>query len=268
MSGDRLLQDLAQRVREHDRELERLDRLMSGPETAAASELEIEALKPLDPVFRRAIVDKLSGELGITAARSDRTVRRAAPGFIDSVRNALERLVAPLRTPSWTAVGFGTAVAAAVVAALTLGIFREGMEGTGTFSPYGLTLQGKALVRGEQQPNSGPVVLGTGDAFKLLLRPETAVQGPMAARAFVLEGETARPLQAPPAQVLENGVALITGTVGADVLIPEGNSQLLVVIGRPESLPDGRELARRLRGSNAVRTDDWAGWTVEVQRTP
>jgi hypothetical protein len=87
-------------------------------------------------------------------------------------------------------------------------------------------------------------------------------------RAYVLKGETQQPLQAPSAQVLDNGIALIAGRIGADVLFPEGDAKLLVVIGRPDALPDGAELARRLRGIDSVRTDEWLAWSVEIRRSP
>jgi hypothetical protein len=268
MSDDVLLHGLAQRVREHERELERLERLISDPR-AARTEIELEALRPLDPAFRKATVEKLSGESsGFATLTGDRTAQRSAPGVIDGLRRALEQLVAPLRASSWPILGLGAVAAAAVVAALTLGVYREGLESSGAFAPYGLTLQGKAFLRGEQSTSSGPVVLGTGDEFKLLLRPESAVQGPLAVRAYVLKGETQQPLQAPSAQVLDNGIALIAGRIGADVLFPEGDAKLLVVIGRPDALPDGAELARRLRGIDSVRTDEWLAWSVEIRRSP
>jgi hypothetical protein len=81
------------------------------------------------------------------------------------------------------------------------------------------------------------VTLVAGGHFDLELRPEHPVTGAIAARGFLLRGETVRPWD-PPFTVAGDGTVRIEGAV--DVLfagVPPGPWEVAIAVGRPENLP-------------------------------
>jgi hypothetical protein len=159
-----------------------------------------------------------------------------------------------------------SAMAASVAAIAVVGVYLT-LGGPGTHAPplpgYELSLQGRALFRGAGTPEEGPVEFSSGTRFELVLRPASAVSAEVAARVWVKQDGTIRELPAAPA-VAARGVIVIDGRIGSDWHLPAGDSDLYVVVGREDALPDGSVLTQRLQGERRVDTDDWVAWRVPV----
>jgi hypothetical protein len=158
-----------------------------------------------------------------------------------------------------------SAVAASVAAIAVVGIYLT-LGGPGTQAPplpgYELSLQGRALFRGAA-PAEGPVEFSSGTRFELVLRPASAVSTEVAARLWVHQDGTTRELSAAPT-VAARGVIVIDGRIGSDWQLPAGDSDLYVVVGRPDAMPDVSILTQRLQSEHRVDTADWVAWRVPV----
>ena len=89
--------------------------------------------------------------------------------------------------------------------------------------------------------------LGKGDNFNLLIRPTSRVQGAVAARGFLLQGDQTRAWN-PTFVVAEDGTVTLSGPVEkvfADV--PPGPWDVAVIVGRPETLPTKPDEVLRAR---------------------
>ena len=94
-------------------------------------------------------------------------------------------------------------------------------------------------------------------------RPETAVTGTVAARAFVVQGDGDATEVAPNAQVAPTG-AIELRFRGADLIgTRHGAARLRVVVGRPEALR-----ALPARSPSAVADPRWRELTVPLDLGP
>lgn len=257
MSDDPLLRELTRLAREdQEREDARLggrwDALTAGrltpeeeeelraltetsPEAAAA----YEAFRPLGADFRARMAQAARFQLGPRAAAPRATRRR--------------------RRLRWSISG-------AALAAATLLFLLWPQHGKAPLPSYGLELGGDVhILRSETaEPASERKVFVPGNRLRLVLTPNVAVEGPVAASVFVLGADGVSPLAAPPSAISKEGAVRIEGEVGGDVLLPRGDVSLLVVVGRPGSLPDGEELAARLAESGSVHTAAWSAFKVPL----
>ncbi|WP_437849792.1 hypothetical protein [Sorangium sp. So ce363] len=145
-----------------------------------------------------------------------------------------------------------TALAAAAAAVLVVRLSLEGdrhhprglLDDPGAVAmlpvpAYAMTLAG-GEVR-ERSASSGADAtarLGPGSRLEITLRPATRVDGPVAVRAFLIQGETARPWDVH-ADLSEQGAARIEGdTETLFPGVPEGEWEIAIAIGRPAALPD------------------------------
>ena len=106
------------------------------------------------------------------------------------------------------------------------------------------------------------VTLAAGGQFDLELRPAAPVTGAIAARGFLLRGDTVRPWD-PPFSVARDGTVRISGPV--DVLfagVPAGSWEVAVAVGRPETLPTAPGDVLRAR----AQQPDTVGWRLVRQR--
>ena len=267
MSDDSLLREL-RRVAREDQELEkaeldgRWDAFAAGrlsteeeeelrelakesPEAAAA----YEAFRPVGADFRARVVEaarfQLAGSRRSAARPLARPTQRAADG--------------PRRQRWWLPSG------ALAAAALLLVVFwpRE----LPPLPPYGLELAGdvKTLRSSEAESPLERKVYVPGNRLRLVLMPSAAVDGPVTASAFVLAAGVPRRFDGPPAEVSEAGAVLIEGEVGREIELPFGDSYLLVVVGRSDSMPDVEELQSRLAVEASVHTAAWSAWKVPVR---
>lgn len=106
------------------------------------------------------------------------------------------------------------------------------------------------------------VPLEAGGHFDLELRPLSPVTGAIAARGFLLRGDTVRPWN-PPFSVTRDGTVHITGPV--DTLfagVPPGPWEVAVAVGRPETLPTAPSDVLRARGEQPEN----ASWRLVRER--
>ena len=270
MSDDPLLRELI-RVAREEREAEfgrldaRWDALSVGalrpeeeeklralaeesPEAAAAWE----AFRPLGDEFRTRVAE---------AARFQLKARGPAAGAEPSRASTPAVGAVPGRRPRWWLPG------AAVAAAASLLLFLWPARELPPLPAYGLELDGH--VHEMRSPSSAAdeqrKLFTAGNRLRLVLTPSTTVPGPVAVRAFSLGTDGLRPLEAPPATISASGAVRIEGDVGGDVRLPSGDSWLLVVVGRADSLPVAEELRSRLEGSESLHTAAWTAWRVAVR---
>jgi hypothetical protein len=106
------------------------------------------------------------------------------------------------------------------------------------------------------------VTLSPGGQFQLELRPEHPVTGAIAARGFLLQGDTVRPWD-PPFSVDRDGTVRIAGPVDALFAgIPAGAWEVAIAVGRPETLPTAPNDVLRARGQEL----EAAGWRLVRER--
>ena len=106
------------------------------------------------------------------------------------------------------------------------------------------------------------VTLEAGGQFDLELRPQVPVIGAIAARGFLLRGDTVRPWD-PPFSVAGDGTVRISGPV--DVLfagVPGGAWEVAIAVGRPETLPTAPRDVLMARG----KQPESVGWRLVRER--
>lgn len=219
-------------------------------ETAAAWEI----FRPLEAEFRARLVDRLRRQTRqSTSASGDAAELATVP--------LTRRFIAALRSltgPRWM-------IPVAVAAALAMLLLPAGQGRP--IADYHLDWSGSVQpLRSPESPADGQVsVLATGNRLELLLTPETAVEGPVAARVFVAGGAVVAPLEGARPRVSETGSVRLTGVVGREIRLPAGEWELLVVVGRPRHLPSADELVARTAGSPRIRTRQWLAWKLAVR---
>ncbi|WP_437274585.1 hypothetical protein WME90_25385 [Sorangium sp. So ce375] len=107
---------------------------------------------------------------------------------------------------------------------------------------YAMTLAGGEVSErsaGSHADTPATARLGPGSRLEIALRPSTRVDGPIAVRAFLIQGEAARPWDVQ-ADVSDQGAARIEGDTETLFRgVPEGEWEIAIAIGRPAALPDG-----------------------------
>jgi len=206
---------------------------------AAASEegrAAYEAFRPLGPEFQARVVQTLR----------NRSARRVVP-----FRRRAEQL------GGWL-VGMAAAAAVLFLMLRSPGSLPPLPEYTAVPSGGVQTLRG-----------APPQALGTllpGSTFDLILRPGTAVSGPVEARYFLARGGEVRPWPVPKGamQSSGDGVLRIHGMVGGAIVIPPGGWTLWAVVGRPRSLPDAAALRADL-AQGQTRTPYWQALKIDLK---
>ncbi|WP_437893093.1 hypothetical protein [Sorangium sp. So ce124] len=198
-----------------------------------------------------------------TAAASAEAAGPPPPGQHTAAARGGEVLPLPRkpgRAPWRTAA---TALAAAAAAVLVVRLSLEGdkhhprglLDDPGAVAmlpvpAYAMTLAGGEV--SERSASSGADAtarLGPGSRLEITLRPATRVDGPVAVRAFLIQGETARPWDVH-ADLSEQGAARIEGdTETLFPGVPEGEWEIAIAIGRPAALPDSAAEVRDPRPS-------------------
>lgn len=285
MHDDELLRRLAEAVRDDEREeRERLDprwdelaagRLPAEEEAALRSEAEgsmagkeaWSAFSPLGAGFRARVVRE-ARELLAAPASGRMDGAGAAAGAPE------ERLPRPLRRPRpavrprhWWA-----AAAALAAAALLVAVWPEGERPP--LPAYEVHLGGE--VRLERAPGAAAAgerswrearIFAPGNRLELVLRPEQAIAGPVEARTYRQEGSSLRPWPLP-VEHPAGGAVRVAGTVGREIDLPAGESTLVVVLGRPGTLPAAEEALARLAAGGRIQTRDWLAWRQRLVLPP
>ncbi len=137
---------------------------------------------------------------------------------------------------------------------------------------YTLQIDDRMRQRGNEAGDATVVNYGPGDAFLLTARPDTAVDEPVRIHVFADTGDGPVLLSLPAARTASSGALQIAGTVGRDVPLPEGQSLLYVVVGRPASLPAIEDIVSTLADQPRAADRDWTAWqyrlTVEQDAQP
>lgn len=112
---------------------------------------------------------------------------------------------------------------------------------------------GARATRAAAAPLEGDLALPYGSRFEVVLRPFTRVEGPLAARPFLLGPGAAKRLDLP-VEISAEGSVRISGAV-EELGAPPGRWELVIAVGRPASLPSAaQELADSSRsGSRALQ---------------
>lgn len=260
MSDERLLKDLARlaRARQADEPAAEWDRLASGelsPEEQARLRAEADAspeaaaawdaFQPLEADFRTALVESACRELGQVAppAVAGALPRRAARAW--------------LRAALWPAL-----------AAASLLLFLRPWNQPSVLPSYELSLAGALRTERSAAPPADtrePVPFAFGNRFELLLTPATSAGSEVAARVYVSHAGSLDELVTPTPERSADGALRISGVVGEQLRLPEGEFALLVVVGRPGALPDARALAERLSQASLAREAFWTAWRLRVR---
>lgn len=235
-------------------------RLRAEATEAAPAEAEAawEAFRPFDADVRRRLLATARGQL---AAETRGTEERVEP----EKRSGGKVIRGPRR---WWLPPAILAAAAALVLLLRPAPAPAPLPG------YGLELAGSVQEMRSETPADAPReapgeaprhLFAPGNRLRLVLTPEVAVEGPVAARFFLVHDGGTSTLRAPDAAVSEAGAVLLEGVVGGEVRLPEGDSELLVAVGRPGALPEAGELRRRLASEASPGSQDWTAWKVPVR---
>ncbi len=137
-------------------------------------------------------------------------------------------------------IGRAVALIAPLAVAAGLLLTFASLRSAGSIPNYELTLSGEQPMRGETDSPAEP--MGTHrfsphERFRVLLRPERAFEGPVAARVFLVRGGDVRIWHTPVDVSNEGAIRIVTPleTLPAD---SGGAWDMVIVVGRPDALPD------------------------------
>ncbi len=161
------------------------------------------------------------------------------------------------------------AIAAAFALVMVGGVLLQGPKLT-PLPAYEISLQGRAVVRGESSAEADGTVVefAPGMRWELVLRPETAIEDELELQAWALapEGE---PVRLPAtATYTPRGAVQVEGTVDDQWPLAPGEGALLVVLGRQDRLPAAPELLQRLGEDQRMSTRDWNVWRLAIRTLP
>jgi len=277
MTDEELLKAMGRAARADQPLDERWDKLAAGEltdaerdellEAAAHSEEAAdayEAFRPLGAEFEARVVERLrAGRAGAARSSAPGAAAEAPPGRARGAEPVARKVVPfPQRERRRSFVPLALA-ASLLVAVGVATLLRQGAAPA--LPGYGLRLDGQVtLMRGESPPPQA-APFAAGNTFRLVLTPETRVDGEVAARAYLLSDGSIEPLPAPAPRTSDDGAVLIEGEVGDDVLLPQGAARILVVVGRESKLPDPAALAARLGAAGQEQSDDWSAWMLPVR---
>ena len=262
MNDDELLEETIAHVRSsrkrraHD---ERLDAFAEGrldeagvralaPIEGDDLDDEIEAFSPLSEEARGRISERLLAtivsEKAANNVKGDNAVS-AAPPEPRPVVVTLRRLT--------------VAVSALALAASLAFVLRGRTEAEAPLPKYEVAfVGGEQAWRGEapEETNTADKAkhrFSHGERVRLSIRPGTTVSGPVEARIFLRRGDDVRPW---PTAVDVSSAGAVRIAASPDTLPPgtEGEWELVVAIGRPQSLPTARDLRSPSAGVQIVST--------------
>lgn len=219
---DRLLEDLAALQRQ----------LEAEPSGERAERLE----RPLDSAFRQRLLHRIQEEQrSQTATEADPLSQR--PSQPQSLRDdGTSPVVRRLPISKWLPP-------LALAAGLAILFLSPGT--TAPLPEYALEVRGQIR---QQRSLVAPSLeeipqLSIDGSLRLLMRPATSVEGPLEAVAMALSDSADRkvPLSSIEYQVSDLGALQLEAPVAALGLSP-GRWTLIVAVGRPEHLPDWRDL--------------------------
>ena len=113
-------------------------------------------------------------------------------------------------------------------------------------------------------PPAAGIALRRGGTFAIDLHPASPVVGAVAARGFLLQGQSVHPWD-PPFSVDVDGEVHIAGPVGTLFAgVPDGAWEVAVAVGRPEMLPTAPDDVLRARAGTSPDTWHLAWERIEL----
>lgn len=227
----------------------------SSPEHARAWE----AFLPLDDAALARIADHVDRELDAGAPVAEPTAAAEAPRASSEVSRGSVvvplRRRAPARSLAWAGAAVGVLAAAA---ALVLVLRAPAAPPLPGYSLEVLSSEGPLRSDGRTAESAATVRLRPDTRFQAVLRPATAVTGPVAVRVYE---RTKGGLRVVPAEteVADGGAVRLTGRAGDLFGAGGGEREILVVIGRPEAIPGPEALAEIVADRDDLLLDGNAG---------
>jgi hypothetical protein len=282
MSDDKLMAALAQLAREEQKNPDathgtdpaaddpwvRIVEGKAGPDELGALETRaaedplvkaaLEAYRPLDARTRDAMAARALEKLGAAPPKGE---EGAPPQPADAapVSNVV---------PFGRTMGRALMVLAPLAAAAAVAFVVMGKGGGDSLPDYAVDVTGgdrkvrgddgvRSVIEPQRDPHAGAVRevhVSEGSRFSIVLRPETRVEGPVAARAVLVRDGRSQEFRVPIEVAPEGAVRLVATT--EDFPAPaHGTWGLVVVVGRPDALPASEDVARKAAG-RGFRTFD------------
>jgi hypothetical protein len=208
-------------------------RAVAREEATALASAPIDASAPLSADERGEIAALLLGTPG--GARKDPKAKTNAPAEAGVASLAEARL----RRRRWLTVAVPLAAAAGL--ALVLGPLSSNRTRFEPLPDYDVTAEGGLKTVRGGDPNGGgaatiarPERIGRDTELVVHARPATAVDGPLALRAFAIQGGVARELAAQ-VELAPSGAAEVRVRPGA-ATVQAGRITLLILIGRVDDV--------------------------------
>jgi hypothetical protein len=222
MSDDPFMKELGQVARAETDIDERLERLAEGRLTQDELK-ELESMAENDP--------RLSEALAAFRPLGDdfqaRTVERLDGMVAGGQKKELRR----------RGLWFYLPIPAALAAAVLLVVLIWPAGDPGPLPSYQIEIGGGASsLRGPE--SSGPLRLVPGTTLQILLRPDRAVEGEVGVLALLLQDNQLKVLSIPRVEA-RGGAVKLGGVVGKDMPFVPGAADLVVLLARPDELPEG-----------------------------
>jgi hypothetical protein len=258
-----LLEALAQRLREEDDLADpRWEALPSGS-LSAEDEAELaargpraayEAHQPIGGGEREAIADAAFAEIARRKTAKTKDISIATPTSSEVAAKEASKPAAVISLAGRRRALYGFAATAVLAAASFALLYRPAsapIAGYVAFVDEGNREQ-RAYVEPGNAPSAAPIVLQGDARVHVTLRPETAVQGAIAARSFLVAGGEVRAWQVP-VELGPNGTLRVAGMSRATFsAAADGAYDLVFVVGRAEALPSDAALRARIAGHERV----------------
>jgi len=222
--------------KDEDRRIEEIGRLVREHEEKEYADL----LRPLDKSERSALADGVFAALD--SAEAPKTVEET-PAIKEPARVVSIKEAKP-RTSRFRANTVLALLAAAFGAAFIFTAVRK--DTPQPIAAYSLAVEGGNQAQRGDPPSSPDSVLKLDPASRLslALRPQTPVSGAIAVRGFLVRDGVVRNWDAP-VLLGSGGVVRVEGTAGALFNdLPEGNWDVVLVLGRPEGMPSDEDLQK------------------------
>jgi hypothetical protein len=240
MEADDLLGQLGRHVRDDDASVDPIWERLARGELSAREDEELRARAAADPEIAALYEAYRPLSSDVTARLAERaTAALSTPG------RAPERG----RVLPWRRVVLAVAAPLAAAAALVLVLHRPVEPPASPLPAYALAVTGgDRATRSSEASAQDAIDLHAGSHLEIVLRPSTAVDGSIAVKAFLVQGDLARPWPVPMDRS-SDGAVRVSGTAGALMGVPAGSWDLVFVVGRDGMVVDPAEVTRAVKGA-------------------
>ena len=205
-------------------------RLRAQAAGSREAEAAYAAFRPLDPDFRA----RLLGQAQVALRVSERA------GLVTRIRELLALLLS-YRLTLWVASG--------ATAMILWGLFVW-FARPESIPLYSYSLSGGSVsTRGPEQPPAAPEKpprFGPDSILEISLRPQTTVQGAVAATTFLSQGPVIRPFRAD-VEMDPRGSIRLRAAVGSDIPFSPGRWVLWIAVTRPGQLATQSDIQEQIQ---------------------